>query len=54
MTLDMVEEYHAFLLAHLVSPFSLLINKINSYSYNFDAQINLATLKEIKAMAVVA
>jgi len=54
MTLEMVEQYHAFLLSHLVSPFSLLINKINSYTYSFDAQVNLATLKEINAMAVVA
>jgi len=53
MTLEMVEQYHKFLLSHLVSPFSLLINKINSYTYNFDAQMNLATLKEINAMAVV-
>jgi len=54
MTLAMVEQYHEFLLLHLVSPFSLLINKINSYTYDFDAQKNLATLKEINAMAVVA
>jgi len=49
----MVEQYHEFLLKHLSAPFSLLINKINSYSYSFAAQLNLATLKEIKAMAVV-
>ena len=49
----MVEQYHEFLLSHLIAPFSLLINKVNSYSYNFGAQINLATLKEINAMAVV-
>jgi len=54
MTLTMVEQYHEFLLLHLVSPFSLLINKVNSYTYDFDAQKNLATLKEINAMAVVA
>lgn len=54
MTLSMVEQYHDFLLAHLVSPFSLLINKVNNYTYSFDAQVNLATLKEINAMAVVA
>jgi len=54
MTLAMVEQYHEFLLSHLVSPFSLLINKINAYTYDFDAQVNLATLKEINAMAVVA
>jgi hypothetical protein len=38
----MVEQYHEFLLSHLIAPFSLLINKVNSYSYNFGAQINLA------------
>lgn len=54
MTLEMVEQYHTFLLSRLISPFSLLINKINSYTYSFDAQVNLATIKEINAMAVVA
>lgn len=54
MTLSMVEQYHDFLLSHLISPFSLLINKVNTYSYNFDAQVDLATLTEINAMAVVA
>jgi len=49
----MVEEYHEFLLSHLSSPFSLLINKVNSYSYSFGAQIQLASIKEISAMAVV-
>lgn len=51
---NMVNDYHDFLLSHLHAPFSLLINKINSYTYNFNAQINLATLKEINVMAVVA
>ena len=54
MTLAMVKQYHEFLLSHLVSPFSLLINKVNAYTYDFDAQVNLATLEEINAMAVVA
>ncbi len=54
MNEEMVEQYHDFLLSHLRAPFSLLINKINSYTYDFHAQENLATLKEINAMAVVA
>ena len=53
MNMAMVEKYHSFLLSHLKPPFSLLINKINSYSYDFDAQEHLATLDEINAMAVV-
>ena len=51
---SMVEEYHRFLLEHLKAPFSLLINKINSYTYTFDAQMKIATLAEIHAMAVVS
>ena len=54
MDIAMVEQYHDFLLSHLRTPFSILVNKINSYTYDFDAQEKLATLKEINAMAVVA
>jgi len=54
LNMKMVNEYHEFLLSHLRAPFSLLINKVNSYSYDFAAQKNLATLKEINVMAVVA
>jgi len=54
MNLQMVDEYHSFLLSHLQAPFSLLINKLNSYSYVFEAQEKLANLEEINAMAVVA
>lgn len=54
MDVGMVNQYHKYLLTHLRSPFSLLINKINSYTYDFDAQIELATLVEINAMAVVS
>ncbi|MCH4551473.1 MULTISPECIES: hypothetical protein [Aestuariibaculum] len=48
-----VDEYHDFLLSSLVAPFKLLINKINSYSYTFEAQKIVGNLKEIAAMAVV-
>jgi len=54
MDLRMVDEYHKLLLTHLVAPFSLLINKVNSYTYDFQAQTKLANLEEIDAMAVVA
>jgi len=54
MNENMVEQYHSFLLLHLQAPFSLLINKINSYSYTFNAQVKLDTLVEINAIAVIA
>ena len=53
MDSHMVNECHKFLLTHLHAPFSLLINKVNSYTYDFTAQTNLANLDEIIAMAVV-
>ena len=52
--LEMVAEYHEFLLTHMQYPFSLLINKMNTYSYTFEAQQHLAKLSQINAMAVVA
>jgi hypothetical protein len=54
MDVAMVEQYHDFLLSHLRAPFSLLVNKVNSYTYDFEAQEKLATLTEINAMAVIA
>ena len=54
MDIGMVKQYHDFLLTHLRAPFSLLVNKVNAYTYAFEAQEKLATLKEINAMAVVA
>ena len=54
MDVKMVDQYHDFFLSHLRAPFSLLINKVNSYTYDFMAQKKLATLKEINVMAVVA
>ena len=51
---EMVQQYHDFLLSHLRSPFALLINKIHAYSYDFQAQEKIGTLLEINAMAVVA
>jgi len=54
MTESMVDEYHDFLRRHLHAPFSLLVNKINDYSYDFEAQKKLAAIPEIHQMAVVA
>jgi len=52
MNTEMVAEYHDFLLARLKAPFSLLVNTVNAYSYDFEAQANLVTLEQINAMAV--
>jgi len=54
MDIEMVGEYHRFLLAHLEHPFNLLINKRNQYTYTFEAQQHIGTLSQINLMAVVA
>lgn len=48
-----VSEFHDFLLKNLSCPIFLLINRKNSYSYTFWAQMNIANLKEVKATAVL-
>lgn len=53
MDLEMVEEYHKFLLNNLIAPFSLLVNKKFSYTYTFEAQRAIANLEAINAMAIV-
>jgi hypothetical protein len=53
MTLETVAEYHEFLLDHLPNPSGILINKTNSYAYNFEAQQNLFLLEHIHCYAVL-
>jgi hypothetical protein len=52
--MDMIAEYHTWMLDNLNAPFAILANKINSYTYTFEAQMNIANLPQIKAMAVVS
>ncbi|NRD24827.1 hypothetical protein HNV10_16355 [Winogradskyella litoriviva] len=52
LDIEMVYEYHNFLLKHLTAPFSLLINKKYPYTYTFRAQKEIGNLEEINLMAV--
>lgn len=54
MDVAMVDACHRFLAENLLSPSGLLINKVNSYSYDFEAQRKLGTLEQVKAVAIVA
>lgn len=53
MDLAMVREYHRWISENLSSPSGLLVNKVNKYTYTFEAQIQLADLPQIKAMSVI-
>lgn len=54
LTNAMVTEYHEWIERDLADPCMLLINKVNAYTYEFEAQTRLATLPKIQAMAVVS
>ena len=51
--MEMVSEYHEWIQNNLSNPCMLLINKINPYTYTFEAQNEIASLDQIQAMAVV-
>ncbi len=51
---SMVRHLYSFLTSHLQTPFSLLINKQHSYTYDFDAQLALGAWDELNAIGVVA
>lgn len=53
LNVEMVDELHEVLLSHLTEPFSLLVNKVNSYTYDFQAQLKLTNLEEVNAVAAV-
>ncbi len=53
ITEAMVNEYHNSLTANFTAPFSVLVNKLHSYSYTFEAQKIIGTLPEINRLAIV-
>ncbi len=53
VTSEMVKEYHRLLKQNLKKPSGLLINKCNSYTYSFGAQIELGLANHIKATAIL-
>jgi hypothetical protein len=52
--IEMVDEIHNCLLSIFPNPFSLLINKTNSYSTQLDALIKFGALSAINKIAVFA
>lgn len=48
-----VNEYHAWIEANMRSPYLILVNKLNAYTYDFAAQQKVGALPGIKAVAFV-
>ena len=53
MTLEMVEECHEFINAHFTDEFGMLINRVNNYSYTYEAKLSIASYENLKAIAFV-
>jgi len=53
MTLEMVEECHEFIHAHFTDEFGMLINRVNNYSYTYEAKLSIASYEQLKAIAFV-
>ncbi|PKD40113.1 hypothetical protein U737_22900 [Methylomonas sp. LW13] len=53
LNLALVDEYHAWIVAHLQRPYLLLVHKVNAYHYDFASQTAMGTLLGIKAAAFV-
>lgn len=53
VSLEMVEEADLFFEQTFTGPIGILVNKINLYTYSFEAQLTIASHADIKGMAVV-
>lgn len=53
VSLEMVEECHQFIDTHISGDFGMLINRVNNYSYTFEAKLSIASFENLKAIAFV-
>lgn len=53
LTLEMLEESHQFVDEHFSRQFAMLINKVNNYTYSYEAQLSLGSYEGLKAIAFV-
>ncbi len=53
LSLEMIEECDVFLKAHIFGDFGMLINRINQYTYSFEAQLTIGSNTGLKAIAFV-
>jgi len=49
----MVDGLHRSLISKLKSPFSILVNRANQYTYDFEAQLKIGDIEQMHAVAVV-
>lgn len=49
----MIEECAVFFKAHIPGDFGMLINRINEYSYSYEAKLSICSYEGLKAIAFV-
>ncbi|MGL1956547.1 MAG: hypothetical protein OCD00_04455 [Colwellia sp.] len=53
LSLEMVETTEQFFSDHFNDSFGLLINKINTYSYTYEAKLTMGSHEKLQAIAIV-
>jgi hypothetical protein len=53
MDMNILGQYHEWIIDNLSAPSFLLVNKVHPYTYTFEAQQHLADLEKVKAIAMV-
>jgi hypothetical protein len=53
MTLEMIEECHQYINTHFVGDFGMLVNRVNNYTYSYEAKLSIASYENLKAIAFV-
>ncbi|GLX77900.1 hypothetical protein tinsulaeT_12400 [Thalassotalea insulae] len=53
MSLEMIDECHHFIEDHFKEAFGMLINRVNNYTYSYEAKLSIASYQHLKAIAFV-
>lgn len=53
LSLEMIEECDVFFKAHIFGNFGMLINRVNEYTYSYEAQLSIGSYEGLKAIAFV-
>lgn len=54
VNVEMVNEARRYLLDNMTIPYSLLINRLHSYTYSTDAKLEASNMIEISSVAIVS
>ncbi len=53
VTLEIVDEYDALMAKHFAINYAILVNRINSYSFSYEALLCVASAQNLKALALI-